>query len=83
MKKIALLLVFVMLFASCGHTPEVPDADIEIPYGEDGEYTGFSNLPNEYTAEDAVRDGCYVVVSALDPNNEENDLGVVAGGEVW
>ena len=81
MRKIAILLILAILFVSCGQAENV--IDVEIPYGEDGAYTGFSNLPETYTAEDAERDGCYVVVSALDPNDKENDLGLVAGAEVW
>jgi len=87
MKKIAILLVFVTLFTACGRAldmpPDDPEEKIEIPYTEDGEYAGFSDLPAEYTAEDAVRDGCYVVVSSSDVSDKENDLGLVAGGEVW
>ena len=79
MKKFVLVLLAVLIFSSCGLERE----KIEVPYTEDGEYRGFSDLPDEYTAEDAERDGCYVIVSALDPNNIENDLGLVAGAEVW
>ncbi len=79
MKKIVLVLLAVLLLAASGCAGD----KIEIPYTEDSEYAGFSDLPAEYTAEDAEQDGCYVVVSALDPNNIENDLGLVAGGEVW
>lgn len=79
MKKFVLVLLAVLLFSSCGLVGE----KIEVPYTEDGEYAGFSDLPAEYTPEDAEQDGCYVVVSTLDPNNIENDLGLVAGAEVW
>lgn len=79
MRKFLLILLAALLLTACGCVGE----KIEIPYTEDGEYAGFADLPAEYTPEDAERDGCYVVVSALDPNDKENDLGLVAGGEVW
>ena len=79
MRKFLLILLAALLLTACGRVGE----KIEIPYTEDGEYAGFADLPAEYAPEDAERDGCYVVVGALDPNNIENDLGLVAGGEVW
>lgn len=48
------LLLATMLFA-CNKT------DVRIPYGTDGSYTGFSDIPSTYTAEDAINDGCLVI----------------------
>ena len=81
MKKMTILLVLAILFVSCRVVDSVPD--VVIPYGEDGEYTGFSNILDTYTPEDALRDGCYVIVSTLDAGNPEKDLGLIGGGEAW
>ena len=51
---VLLLLIATMLFA-CSKT------DMSISYGEDGSYTGFSNIPLTYTAADAIDDGCLVI----------------------
>ncbi|GEM_PF-1446935 len=50
---------------------EVPPMDFSID--ADGNYTGFSNLPQNYTVEDAKKDG-YVV---------EQDSVMIANKEVW
>jgi len=46
--------LFFLLLASCSAKP----SDIVISYGEDGKYTGFSDIPEGYTYEAALDDGC-------------------------
>lgn len=57
-----LLLLATMLFA-CNKT------DVSISYGEDGSYTGFSNIPSTYTAAGAIDDGC-LVIDTIQGTNE-------------
>lgn len=60
MKKYIWLLYMGMVFlllCSCGKK-----ISHENPvYGKDGEYLGFSDLPENYTAKAAVKDGCLVI----------------------
>ncbi|MBQ9121715.1 MAG: hypothetical protein IJY12_05095 [Clostridia bacterium] len=39
-----------------------------IPYGKDGAYAGFSDIPSDYTAEEAALDGCLVIDTTREPN---------------
>lgn len=51
----ALFLLLAGMLFSCSKR------DVSISYGEDGSYTGFSDIPSAYTAADAIRDGCLVI----------------------
>lgn len=51
----ALFLMFATMLFACNKS------DVSISYGEDGSYTGFSNVPSTYTAADAIDDGCLVI----------------------
>ncbi len=50
-----------------------------LTYDGKGNYTGFENIPDGYSAEQAVEDGCLVV----DVTSEENGKAKVSGSEVW
>ena len=61
-----ILIVFAVLaLASCGKTPTV---HADITYDKNGVYTGFSDIPEDYDAERATRDGCLVVNILREPN---------------
>ena len=46
-----------------------PSADLSSLYGEDGKYTGFSDIPEGYTADAAIADGCMVIERESDGTN--------------
>lgn len=75
MKRVILL--FVVLISSIGlltaSSEKNNDAIITFSLDANGNYTGFSNLSNNYTVEDAEKDGYFV----------KQDLEVIANNEVW
>ncbi|WMJ22761.1 hypothetical protein RBG61_12300 [Paludicola sp. MB14-C6] len=52
----AVLLTILLLCTSCATRPK-------LTYDKDGIYTGFNNIPKNYTSENAYKDGCYVIDS--------------------
>ncbi|MBE6538962.1 MAG: hypothetical protein E7671_05820 [Ruminococcaceae bacterium] len=72
MKKFFLVAVSVILiFGICSCTAQ---KESKIPtFDESGLYSGFNDLPTDYTPEKAVKDGCYVIV--------ENSL--KSGKDAW
>ncbi len=69
MKNIARLLTIValitVLLPSCEKKPApilIADPDLT------STYTGFSDIPNDYTADDAIKDGCLVIDTEQEPN---------------
>lgn len=80
MKKIVLLLALCLLLTACGQTvsPAFPEG---IPLDENGFYAGFDDLPESYTLEQALADGCHAVVN---PQETMSDISVDYGQErVW
>lgn len=74
-KGIALILVFVcvaVLIFSCNKTKS-GDNSLVFSFDKNENYTGFSNLPKNYTLEDAKEDGYYVT----------QNLEVIANKSVW
>ena len=72
MRKIYLIAsfaVFIMLTSGCGHIP----ANLMFSFDTNGNYAGFKTLPENYTPEQAIKDGCYVT-----KNLEE-----IGGGNAW
>jgi hypothetical protein len=73
MKKMSNILIITMIllfFSGCGETS---DAAFFSKLDSNGNYTGFSNLSENYTAEQAEKDGCYVRVN----------LKTVGGEQFW
>ena len=66
------LLSVLLLFALAGCS-QAPEEKMQISLDKNGSYTGFANLPANYTKEQAVKDGCYVVF----------DSNKVAGAQGW
>ena len=61
-----ILIVFAVLaLASCGKAPTV---HADITYDKNGVYAGFSDIPEDYDAKKATRDGCLVVDILREPN---------------
>jgi len=72
MKKTMIVLVSALLLAlllsACGDNKEARN----ILHDDDGIYAGFSDIPKEYTAANAVADGCLVI----DTTQKANEYGV-------
>ena len=89
MKRILCLIicaVFALTAFGCAkektenETPKETEAEtVLLSYDGKGEYTGFENIPAEYTAEQAIEDGCLVI----DITSGENSETKVSGSEVW
>lgn len=62
------IICIIGLLTSCG---ENYDETIEFSFDDNGNYTGFSNLPIKYTVEDAKEDGYYVKQDSKDISNRE------------
>lgn len=75
MRKVILLFIVLINFVGLQTVSSEKNNDVIITFSLDtnGKYTGFSNLPNNYTVEDAEKDG-YLV---------KQDLEVIANNEVW
>jgi len=59
MKKVFLIVcffLFIILASSCDTTIE----NLEFSFDTNGSYTGFETIPENYTPEQAIEDGCYV-----------------------
>lgn len=78
MKKHALLfLLFLILFpfCSCSETKQIK----EPTYNTSMEYSGFSNIPDNYTPKKAKEDGCFVIES----EDESDTKSKVHGKNQW
>ena len=61
-----ILIVFAVLaLASCGKAPTV---HADITYDKNGVYTGFSDIPEDYDAKKAAKDGCLTIDILREPN---------------
>jgi hypothetical protein len=63
-------ITMLLLCTGCRKSPAIK---ADMSFDDDGQYTGFSNLPEDYTRKQAEQDGCYVNVEYQE----------VAGEEVW
>lgn len=76
-KHASLLLFFFILFSFCACS-EIKQIK-EPAYKANGDYSGFSDIPDNYTPQKAKEDGCFVIVSA-----DENDTkSKVYGKNQW
>ena len=67
-KRILLLfLVLALLLPACGEDPSPIDRS-NIPLDADGAYLGFGDVPEDYTPQKAVKDGCLVIDIIQEPN---------------
>ena len=86
MKKL-LCLVLCAIFVFCAFgcnkgtdTEKETEAETKVlEYDGKNAYKGFENIPEEYTAEQAVKDGCLVI----EVNSEDNGKAKVSGSDVW
>ena len=88
MKKLfAIFLVLTLVFSlfSCSKT-EKKGENIDIAY-DGGVYSGFSNIPDNYSVDDAINDGCLVIETLDDGTNVHGvclrKTGRTAGYEYW
>ena len=77
-KCIKILLTLFILLLLCACQGERPSRQAPI-YDADGVYSGFSDIPEDYTVEDAAADGLMVIDSSLDTDRES----LAAGYEHW
>lgn len=78
MKKVCLLIAFIILFIlpyGCSSQQHKPIFKLD----KSGNYTGFLNLPTDYTPEEALEDGCFVVVE----DSETDRTKLYGGKEHW
>lgn len=70
MKKVSIIpiLMILLLFSGCAETS---NAALFSKLDSNGNYTGFSNLSENYTAEQAEKDGCYVRVNSKTVGGEQ------------
>lgn len=69
--KVTAIVIILLLLSGCVKTSVTT---LAFEFDSDGKYLGFENLPTEYTAEQAEKDGCYVV---------EMDTETVYGEQAW
>lgn len=72
MRRVSLIISFaaiIIVTSSCGRAT----ANLEFDLDTNGNYEGFKTLPENYTPEQAIKDGCYV-----SKNGEE-----VGGSDAW
>ncbi len=88
MKKfVAIILTAILTLSlfSCAEREEKGE-NIEISYN-DGKYSGFSDIPDNYTVDDAINDGCLVIETLDDGTNvhgvEMRKTGRTEGYEHW
>ena len=88
MKKfVAIILTAILTLSlfSCAEREEKGE-NIEISYN-DGKYSGFSDIPENYTVDDAIDDGCLVIETLDDGTNaygvQMSKTGRTEGYEYW
>ena len=86
MKKFLCLMlcaIFVLCAFGCNKGTDMEketEAETKVlEYDGKSAYKGFENIPEEYTAEQAVKDGCLVI----EISSEDNGKAKVSGSEVW
>lgn len=76
MKKVIIMIVLIacmiLIFSGCNKTDHNANS-LTFTFDKEGNYTGFSNIPTNYTIEDAKEDGYYII----------QDAEVVANEKVW
>ncbi len=89
MKKIfAIILTAILILSlfSCSGGEEKRE-NIDITYDDGGKYSGFSDIPENYSVDDAIDDGCLVIETLDDGTNiygvQMSKTGRTAGYEHW
>lgn len=67
-KYVLILLILLILFSFCACSKE--EQIKEPTYNTNMEYSGFSDIPDNYTPEEAKKDNCFVIVSDDEGNTE-------------
>ena len=71
--RIILILAFMTVLISGCNKSDNKDYTLKFSFDQNGNYTGFSNLPDKYTTQAAKNDGYYVT----------QDSKVIANDNVW
>lgn len=83
MKKASLLVCVIMVFlivSGCGSSKAAGGHEPFLKLDDKGNYKGFLHLPDDYTPEKALEDGCFVVTE----DSEKNGFTKLYGGkEHW
>ena len=88
-KRLFVIFVIVLLvFALSSCFDRIGNFEkINISYGEDGVYSGFSDIPDNYSVDDAIDDGCLVIETLDDGTNihgvSMSKTGRTEGYEHW
>lgn len=83
MKKLFLFIgVIVMLLSlsACGSTKSENEYEPILKLDDKGNYTGFLNLPEDYTPDKALEDGCFVVA---EDSEKKGSPKLYGGKEHW
>ena len=81
MYKTIILVVSISLFimfSGCSNIKDKPVANIPVSQAEPVSYVDLDEIPVDYTPEEAVSDGCYVIVATGD-----NSSAALFGGEEY
>ncbi len=87
-RSLALAVAVLMIFtlSSCFDRSGI-DEKVNISYGSDGVYSGFSDIPENYSVDDAIDDGCLVIETLDDGTNihgvSMSKTGRTEGYEYW
>lgn len=83
MKKSSLLVCVIIVFlilSGCSSSKATGEHEPFLKLDDKGNYTGFLYLPDDYTPEKALEDGCFVVTE----DSEKKDSSKLYGGkEYW
>ncbi|MDF2674792.1 MAG: hypothetical protein K0R09_3060 [Clostridiales bacterium] len=83
MKKSSLLVCVIIVFlilSGCSNSKAKGEHESFLKLDDKGNYTGFLYLPDDYTPEKALKDGCFVVTK----DSEKKDSSKLYGGkEHW
>lgn len=83
MKKLSFMvcvIIVLLILSGCGSTKAAGKHEPLLKLDDKGNYKGFLNLPDDYTPEKALEDGCFVVTE----DSEKKDSSKLYGGkEYW
>ena len=60
MKKVLVVISLVLVISLISSCSSAINKNLEYSFDASGNYTGFGNIPEDYTPEQAEKDGCYI-----------------------
>lgn len=70
MKKTFIFMYIAMMIVFMSSCSSASDNNLTYSFDSMENYTGFVNIPEDYTVEQAEKDGCYIRLNANDSANE-------------